>query len=107
MRGRCEGSHNLRRVRWLRHPFPSCRAQLPRRFTLSALARSMLRPAFMLLSPKHLPRFAAIVGLFTRYGLRDVARQQGLISLIPSEEDVPEEESSQREAQAVGFRKRL
>src|SRR5882762_7894943 len=106
MRGRCEGSHNLRRVRWLRHPFPSCRAQLPRRFTLSALARSMLRPAFMLLSPKHLPRLAAIVGLFTRYGLRDIAKQQGLISLLP-EEDLPPEEVAEQHALAIGFRKRL
>jgi ubiquinone biosynthesis protein len=61
----------------------------------------------MLLSPKHLPRLAAIVGLFTRYGLRDLAKQQGLISLVPSEEDIPEEEVTQREAHAVGFRKRL
>ncbi|MDQ6635550.1 MAG: AarF/UbiB family protein [Gemmatimonadota bacterium] len=67
----------------------------------------MLPPAGMLLSPKHLPRLAAIVGLFTRYGLRDVAKQQGLISLVPSEEDIPEEELSEREAHAVGFRKRL
>jgi ubiquinone biosynthesis protein len=81
---------------------------LPRRFSPSALARYMLWPAFMLLSPKHLPRLAAIVGLFTRYGLRDVAKQQGLISLVPSEEeDIPEEELSEREANAVGFRKRL
>jgi ubiquinone biosynthesis protein len=67
----------------------------------------MLRRAFMLLSPKHLPRLAAIVGLFTRYGLRDVAKQQGLISLVPAEEDVPEQEATEREAHAVEFRKRL
>jgi hypothetical protein len=41
----------------------------------------------MLLSPKHLPRLTAIVGLFTRYGLRDVARQQGLLSLGVDEDD--------------------
>src|ERR1700738_2023987 len=107
MRGRCEGSHNLPLVRGLRHPFLACRALLPRRSTPSALARYMPWPASMLLSPKHLPRLAAIVGLFTRYGLRDVAKQQGLISLIPSEEDIPEEELTEREANAVGFRKRL
>ena len=67
----------------------------------------MLPAAIMLLSPKHLPRFAAIVGLFTRYGLRDVASQQGLISLVPSEEELPAEEIAAREAHAVGFRKRL
>lgn len=67
----------------------------------------MPQRAIMLLSPKHLPRLAAIVGLFTRYGLRDVAKQQGLTSLIPAEDDAPPEEAEEREAHAVGFRKRL
>jgi ubiquinone biosynthesis protein len=35
----------------------------------------------MILSPKHLPRLAAIVGLFTNYGLRDFAKRQGLLGL--------------------------
>jgi predicted unusual protein kinase regulating ubiquinone biosynthesis (AarF/ABC1/UbiB family) len=61
----------------------------------------------MLLTPKHIPRLAAIVGLFTRYGLRDLAKQQGLITLLPSEEDIPPEEIAEREAHAVRFRKRL
>ena len=38
---------------------------------INAMAQSMLPPAIMLLTPKYLPRLAAIVGLFTRYGLRD------------------------------------
>jgi ubiquinone biosynthesis protein len=64
--------------------------------------------AYMLLSPAHLPRLAAIVGLFTRYGLRDVARQQGLIALIGDDEaELPPEELAERHEQAVGFRKRL
>ena len=64
--------------------------------------------AFMLLSPSHLPRLAAIVGLFTRFGLRDVARQQGLIALLGDDEDeLPPEEMAERHAQAAGFRKRL
>lgn len=67
----------------------------------------MLPPASMLLTPKHLPRLAAIVGLFTRYGLRDIAKQQGLISLLPAEEDLPPEEVAEQKAHAVGFRKRL
>ena len=71
------------------------------------MARSMLPPASMLLTPKHLPRLAAIVGLFTRYGLRDVAKQQGLISLVPAEEDLPPEEIAEQKAHAVGFRNRL
>jgi predicted unusual protein kinase regulating ubiquinone biosynthesis (AarF/ABC1/UbiB family) len=72
-------------------------------------ARTDIAPAAsMLLSPKYLPRFAAIVGLFTRYGLRDVAKQQGLIGLIAaSDEELPPEEVAEREAHAVGFRKRL
>ena len=62
----------------------------------------------MLLSPKHIPRLAAIVGLFTRYGLRDVAKQQGLLALVDEDdEDIPPEEIAEREAHAVGFRKRL
>src|SRR3954464_3517257 len=64
--------------------------------------------ASMILSPKHLPRLAAIVGLFTRYGLRDVARQQGLLALIADdEEELPAEEQEERHEHAVGFRKRL
>ena len=35
----------------------------------------------MILSPKHLPRLAAIVGLFTNYGLREFAKRQGLLNL--------------------------
>src|SRR3954464_3242896 len=37
----------------------------------------------MLLAPRYLPRPAALVGLFTRYGLADFAKQQGLIALSP------------------------
>src|SRR6476469_7126719 len=70
--------------------------------TLHAPAR------FMLLSPKHIPRLAAIVGLFTRYGLRDVAKQQGLLALVDEDdEDSPPEVVAEREEHAVGFRKRL
>jgi predicted unusual protein kinase regulating ubiquinone biosynthesis (AarF/ABC1/UbiB family) len=64
-------------------------------------------PATMLLSPKYLPRLAAIVGLFTRYGLHDVAKQQGLLALISSEEELPPEQIAERESQAAEFRKRL
>lgn len=67
----------------------------------------MLSPAVMLLSPKHIPRLAAIVGLFTRYGLRDVAKQQGLLAMAPSDEDRPQEEIVEQEEHAAGFRKRL
>src|SRR5687768_6553238 len=63
--------------------------------------------ASMLLSPKYLPRLAAIVGLFTRYGLRDVAKQQGLTTLVPAEDDIPPEEIAEQKSHAAGFRKRL
>jgi predicted unusual protein kinase regulating ubiquinone biosynthesis (AarF/ABC1/UbiB family) len=63
----------------------------------------------MLLSPKYLPRVAAIVGLFTRYGLRDVAREQGLLALLGGDqaEELPPEEAQERHEHAVAFRKRL
>ena len=67
----------------------------------------MLPRASMLLTPRHLPRLAAIVGLFTRYGLRDLAKQQGLITLLPAEQDLPPEEIAEQKGHAVGFRKRL
>ena len=62
----------------------------------------------MLLSPKHLPRLAAIVGLFTRYGLRDFAQQQGLLAVLAnSDDDVPPEEIAEQHEHATGFRNRL
>ena len=62
----------------------------------------------MLLSTKNLPRLAAIVGLFTRYGLRDLASQQGLLAVLAqSDQDVPPEEIAEQHEHAVGFRKRL
>jgi len=35
----------------------------------------------VILSPKHLPRLAATLGLFTNYGLREFAKRQGLLNL--------------------------
>jgi predicted unusual protein kinase regulating ubiquinone biosynthesis (AarF/ABC1/UbiB family) len=63
----------------------------------------------MLLSPRYLPRVAAIVGLFTRYGLRDVAREQGLLALIGGDDadELPPEEARERQEHAVAFRTRL
>jgi ubiquinone biosynthesis protein len=60
----------------------------------------------MLLAPRHLPRLAAIVGLFTRYGLADFAQRQGLRSLAPDEFEAAEEQGDMRQ-KAVAFRKRL
>jgi predicted unusual protein kinase regulating ubiquinone biosynthesis (AarF/ABC1/UbiB family) len=61
----------------------------------------------MLLSPAHIPRLAAIVGLFTRYGLRDVAQQQGLLALVDDEQELSSDELVNRETHAAEFRKRL
>jgi ubiquinone biosynthesis protein len=59
----------------------------------------------MILAPRYIPRLAATIGLFTRYGLADFAKQQGLhgIAPEPGEED---DEGPSRE-KAVAFRKRL
>ena len=62
----------------------------------------------MILSPKHLPRLAAIVGLFTNYGLRDFAKRQGLLglegaSLAGSGGEAP----GDIQAKAKAFRERL
>lgn len=62
----------------------------------------------MILAPRYLPRLAATVGLFTRYGLRDFARRQGLQGIAPDPGEVEDgEESSDAREQAVAFRKRL
>jgi ubiquinone biosynthesis protein len=59
----------------------------------------------MILAPRYLPRLAATVGLFTRYGLADFARQQGLQGIAP---DPGEEDTDGPSATKAGaFRKRL
>jgi ubiquinone biosynthesis protein len=61
----------------------------------------------VILAPKYIPKLAATVGLFTRYGLRDFASRQGLLALQGTElaEDAAEEPGVQDKAEA--FRKRL
>jgi len=59
----------------------------------------------MILAPRHFQRLTATIGLFTRYGLADFARQQGLEGL-PHEAE-PGEDFSGSPDQAVAFRKRL
>ena len=60
----------------------------------------------MILEPKYLPKLAATVGLFTRYGLADFAKQQGLKGIAPDPEsgDVDGAPSPEK---AEAFRKRL
>ena len=59
----------------------------------------------MILAPRHLQRLTATIGLFTRYGLSDFAKQQGLEGLAHELE--PGEDFSGSPDQAVAFRKRL
>ena len=61
----------------------------------------------MLLAPRFLPRLAATVGLFTRYGLKDFAQQQGLLELAPAEADGAAGEREDVAERAAAFRKRL
>jgi predicted unusual protein kinase regulating ubiquinone biosynthesis (AarF/ABC1/UbiB family) len=59
----------------------------------------------MILAPRYLPRIAATIGLFTRYGLADFAKQQGLQGIAPQ----PGEEGAEGPSPetACKFRKRL
>ena len=59
----------------------------------------------MILSPRYVPRLAATVGLFTRYGLADFAKQQGLEGL--AREPEPGEDHGGSPDVARAFRKRL
>jgi ubiquinone biosynthesis protein len=59
----------------------------------------------MILSPKYLSRVGATVGLFTRYGLADFARDQGLDALSKDTGDGASAEASAETAKA--FRERL
>src|SRR5215213_2839500 len=59
----------------------------------------------MILAPRFLPRLASTVGLFTRYGLADFAKQQGLDGL--GHEPEPGEDHSGSPTKATAFRKRL
>lgn len=59
-----------------------------------------------MLAPRHLPRLAATIGLFTRYGLADFARDQGLAALgKPDKEE--EDGAVEVEPKARAFRERL
>src|SRR5438270_9327537 len=60
----------------------------------------------MLLEPKYLPKLASTVGLFTRYGLADFAKQQGLKGIAPDPEDA-EGDGAPSPEKAEAFRKRL
>lgn len=59
----------------------------------------------MILAPRYLPRLAATIGLFTRYGLREFAKQQGLETIQHEPEGGEDYETSPQRAEA--FRDRL
>ena len=59
----------------------------------------------MILAPRYLPRLAATVGLFTKYGLGDFADRTGLRALVEEESDSDANGASPEKA--VQFRKRL
>ncbi len=63
----------------------------------------------MILSPKYLPRLASTVGLFTRYGLFDFAKGQGLLELqaVQMDEATPDPDGGPSDEKAVAFRERL
>ena len=58
----------------------------------------------MILAPRYLPRLAATVGLFTKYGLGDFAERTGLRALV---EDDGSNGNGASPEKAVQFRKRL
>ena len=63
----------------------------------------------MILAPKYLPRLAATVGLFTRYGLLDFARGQGLLALegIEAGDSGADADKVSEAEKAKAFRERL
>lgn len=61
----------------------------------------------MLLAPRYLPRLAATVGLFTRYGLKDFAKRQGLEGLATDDLETGGENGDGVIERAQAFRKRL
>jgi ubiquinone biosynthesis protein len=61
----------------------------------------------MLLAPRHLSRLRATIGLFTRYGLADFAKQQGLHGLGVEPDELEEAKGGSVAEKAVAFRHRL
>jgi predicted unusual protein kinase regulating ubiquinone biosynthesis (AarF/ABC1/UbiB family) len=62
----------------------------------------------VILAPRHLPRLAATIGLFTRYGLGDFVRAQGLQQIpLENEAEPTEPDEGSAETLATAFRDRL
>ena len=60
-----------------------------------------------MLAPRHLPRLASTIGLFTRYGLAEFARDQGLTALGKPDKEDGGNGNGDIEAKARAFRERL
>jgi ubiquinone biosynthesis protein len=69
------------------------------------MLRAPLPP--MILAPRYLPRLVATVGLFTRYGLLDFARRQGLLGLEGIDPGKDSADSTASPEKAKAFRERL
>lgn len=63
----------------------------------------------MILAPRYLPRIAATIGLFTRYGLLDFAKGEGLLGMQGTQldADARPDENEPPDARAVALRERL
>lgn len=68
------------------------------------MAPLLLCPPDVILSPRYIPRLAATVGLFTKYGLGEFADRSGLRALV---EDDGVESNGASPEKAIQFRKRL
>ena len=61
----------------------------------------------MILAPRHLPRLGAIAGLLTRYGLGDLARQNGLYGLVAETTPEVDADVGASAERAAALRERL
>ncbi|HVF41281.1 MAG TPA: AarF/UbiB family protein [Gemmatimonadaceae bacterium] len=63
----------------------------------------------MILAPRYIPRLASTLGLFTRYGLMDFAKGQGMLGLQGAqlEDGARPEKDGSTDEKAVAFRERL
>src|ERR671927_1902183 len=71
---------------------------------MATRAPFLLCPPVMILAPRYIPKLAATVGLFTRYGLADFADRNGLRGLVEEDGEASNGASPEK---ASAFRRRL